>query len=132
MSGYLLDTTVLIDFAKGHRAVVQRVLGLIVEGERVGIASVNLTEYYTGVDVGTDPRMDTFLDQLPCWPITKAVAMTAARHRRQRRRTGRTIGAPDAMVAAVAKHQAATVLTANVKDFPTDDIRVERLGPEIG
>ncbi|MCC7018850.1 MAG: PIN domain-containing protein [Ardenticatenales bacterium] len=132
MSGYLLDTTVLIDFSKGQRAVVQRVLKLIIDGERVGIASISLTEFYTGIDVGTDPRMDTFLDQLPCWPITQAVALTAARYRRRHRSLGRTIGAPDAMIAAVAKHQSAVVLTANVKDYPTDDVRVEWLGPEIG
>ena len=34
----------------------------------------------------------------------------------------------DTLIAAVARHQHATLLTNNVRDFPMTDIVVERLG----
>jgi len=130
VSRYVLDTTVLIDFARGRPDVVRRVLDLIGEGARVTVCAVSLTEYYTGVDHGTDHRMDAFIDRLGCVPVTRGAAMQAAAIRRAQRRAGFAVGLPDAVIAAVAQQSRATLLTANVKDFRLIDVPIEPLGVE--
>lgn len=126
---FLLDTTVLIDFALRREPVRERVLALIGAGHDLGVSAVSLAEFYAGVAPGEDPAMDRFLDRLPCWDATRPVAMVAGGYRRHFLRDHRRkLATPDTLIAATARVHQAALLTNNPRDFPVDEIRVEPLG----
>jgi predicted nucleic acid-binding protein len=59
--------------------------------------------------------------------MTFESGVVAGRYRSEFRRRGITLPATDALIAAVAFERQATVITANVRHFPMDDIRIEPL-----
>jgi predicted nucleic acid-binding protein len=127
MSRYLLDSTVLIEFSKGVEPTASAVLALIENDHLLGVCAVSIAEFYSDA-FGDTSAMDRFLDQLPCFEITREVARTAGRYRRHFLGQGRKLSTTDMLIAAVAKAERAVLLTNNVRDFPMDDITVEQLG----
>jgi len=127
MSRYLLDSTVLIEFSKGVEPTASAVLALIENDHLLGVCAVSIAEFYSGA-FGDTSAMDRFLDQLPCFEITREVARTAGRYRLHFLGQGRKLSTTDMLIAAVAKAERAVLLTNNVRDFPMDDITVEQLG----
>ena len=129
MSLYLLDTTVLIDFAKQREAVMTRVLALLRAENDLSTSPISVAEYYAGAMLGEDPTMDRFIRQLPCWETSREIAMIAGDYRyRFQREFSRKLPTADTLIAATARHYQATLLTNNPSDFPMNDITVERLG----
>ena len=47
MAKYLLDTTALIDYLKGHQPVVELLRELAEQGHDLGICCINVTELYS-------------------------------------------------------------------------------------
>ena len=126
---FLLDTTVLIDFARRREPVRKRVVELITAGHDMGVSAVSIAEFYAGIEPGDDPSMDRFLDRLPCWDATRSIAMLAGSYRlRFLREHQRKLATPDTLIAATARFHQAALLTNNPRDFPMDEIRVEPLG----
>src|SRR3954447_8338900 len=72
---------------------------------------------------------EDFLAELTHVDVTKEIAIQAGIFRYDLARRGRTILIPDALVAATAIVTSATLVTANVKDFPFSTIRAIRLSP---
>lgn len=70
---YLLDATALIEFAKGIEPTRSRVLDLLETGHTVALCGVTVAEFHSGIAHGQDPRMDRFIDRLPCWEISREV-----------------------------------------------------------
>ncbi len=128
MSRYLLDTSVLIDFSKGVMPVRDRLFDLAQE-HTLGVCGINITEFYSGIKHGARPAVDEFIDSLTYWDVTRPMFLTAGGYRYDFARKGVTLASPDTIVAAVAHHRKATLLTGNVKHFPMADITVKRLGP---
>lgn len=129
MSRFLLDTSVLIDFSRGVVPVRDRLLDLAQE-HSLGICGIGITEFYSGIQRGARPVVDELIDSLTYWEITRPMFLTAAHYRYEFARKGIALASPDTIVAAVALHRKATLLTGNVKHFPMPDIAVERLGPD--
>lgn len=127
MRRYVLDTTVLIACEAGLEPAASRVLELLEAGHELCACAVTLAEFYTGAPRGSNPRMDAFLDSLTYLDMTREIAVTAGAIRHAARARGRRHGTPDALIAALARHSAATVLTANLRDFAVDDASVEPL-----
>jgi predicted nucleic acid-binding protein len=129
MTRLLLDTTVLIDFSLGREPATSGVLRFLREGHELGVSAVSIAEFYAGVKPGDLPTIDRFISQLPCWDTTRSIAMIAGDYRYTFKHSHqKKLLTPDALIAATARHQQATLLTNNVKDFPMTDITVERLG----
>jgi predicted nucleic acid-binding protein len=122
---YVVDTSALIRYVRGDRAATERIQSLGESGETLGCCAVVVAEFYSGIALGQHENWDELLDGLVFWPTTRATAIRAGNYRREARRENRTLSTPDTLIAAVAFEQHATVLTANPRDFPMDDIRVE-------
>ena len=124
MTRYLLDTTALIDFAKGHEPASSRVLRMIESGDEVGVCAVVVAEFYAGLAPQERPRWDSFFEALRFWGATRETARQAGIWRYQFAREGTQLSTTDLLVAAVASQREATIVTDNVKDYPVDKINV--------
>ena len=127
MASYLLDSTVLIDFLRGRAHVVRGIRALDSEGHLLAICAVNVTEVFSGMLDHERDVTEELLSTLLLWDISYADARAAGELRGRLRRRGKAISVPDAMVAAVAIANNATLLTANLKDFDVPELKVEAL-----
>lgn len=121
----MLDTSVLIRFARGNRTSIERIATYIRNRDRLASCDVTIVEFYSGSPYGSDPRWDALMDSLEYWPTSRAAAMQAASFRLEARRRNRTLALPDVIVAAVAAENNAILLTANPRDFQWPGLRVE-------
>lgn len=128
MSGFVLDTTVLIEYAQGIEPTTARVLELVEAKADLFICAVQLAEYYAGEMPGTNPAMDAFIARLTFMPLTQPVALLAAKYRYELALQDRCLRTPDALIAALARTASATLVTNNVRDFLIPNITIERLG----
>ena len=127
MTRYLVDTTALIDFSKGRDPARTRLLEMIEAGDDLGVSAVNVAEFYTGIPADKRAVWDEFFRSLAYWEITRAAAVHAGLQRYDFLRRGQTLSTTDALVAAVAWEQHATLITNNIKDYPMTDIRLVSL-----
>ncbi len=127
MEKYLLDTTVLIDFSKRREPIVAHVFGLIAAGNDLGLCAISVTEFVAGLSPARWPHWSDSIETLSYWDITREAALHAADYRYTFARQGRTLNTADALIAAVAWEQNATLVTANVRHYPMSDIRVQSL-----
>lgn len=123
---YLLDTTVLLDFAHDREGVVELVDRLFADAETLYTCDVVTCEALSGGD-GLERRVIRgVLDALEY----VALAPDSARWAAEVRRTGRSApGArslADALIAATAWSLAATLVTRIPRDFERLGIRVMR------
>ena len=121
---YLLDTTALIDFSKGREPACSHILAMIEAGDELGVCAVNVAEFYAGLPPDKQPTLAGFIDSLNYLDITREAAMRAGQYRYEQARQGRSVSTSDAMVAAVAHHYHAVIVTDNVKDYPMPDIQL--------
>lgn len=124
----MLDSTVIIECESGVEPTSSRVKSLLAAHHELCVCAVVLAEYHTGAPRGINPRMDAFLDKLSYVDITPGMAATAGRFRYDALAGGRRMTTPDALIAALAHHHSATILTNNAKDFQISGVAVERLG----
>jgi tRNA(fMet)-specific endonuclease VapC len=120
---YLLDTDTLIDILEDRDNVRQQVLVLI-ESDEVALSAITVAELYSGLSEKKRAEWESWLLTLPYWQISISVAMRAGRYRRGARERGQTLSASDALLAALAHVNDATLLTSNIKDYPMNDVRV--------
>lgn len=129
MTRYLLDTDALIDFSKGSEPTTSRILSWIDASDVVAVCAISVAEFFAGLPASAVPRWEQFLSTLAYWDITRDAALRAGQDRFTLARAGRTITTTDALLAAVARHYQATLVTGNIKDFPTDDVRLLSIRP---
>ena len=109
---WLLDSVILIDHFNGIGPATRF---LDEEGMDIALSPVTRAEVLTGFSDDHRPLAAELLDQFPTLPITAAEADLAARLRRSE---GWRL--PDALQAAVARHNVLDLVTRNTKDFPPD------------
>ncbi len=128
MADHLLDTTVLIDYMRRNREIIDLVNGLLRGSHQLGVCAINLTELYTGV--GDEDRVDAdrLVSQLNYFDITAEIAVKAGRYRYEFARRGITLSAADTITAAVAMANGAILVTANVRDFPMEGLQLLQHG----
>jgi predicted nucleic acid-binding protein len=127
MASYLLDTTVLIDHLRGRPHVRGRIRDLNAQGHALGICAINVTEVFSGALPEEQAASEALLSSLVLWDIDYATAVRAGEIRHEMRRSKKELSVPDALVAAVAVVQSATLITANVKDFQIPGLNVDHL-----
>lgn len=117
MAGYLLDTTVLIDHARGHTAGVKVLARLFSETDQLFTCDVITAEALSGGDLAEIETIGRLLDALEYLAIDPVGARWAGSRRRELRAQGRRQPMADALIAAVAWRADATVVTRNPADF---------------
>jgi len=130
MTRYLLDTDTLIDFSRGWEPTPSRVLQLIEAGDVLGMCAINVTEFYSGVPEENRIIWDDFFASLTYWEISRRAATRAGRARFIAARKGHALATADAIIAAVARENKATILTSNVKDYTIQGVSVGSLRDE--
>jgi predicted nucleic acid-binding protein len=120
---YLLDTTVLIDHASGWQGAVETVRKLFSEPNDLLVCDAVVTEALSrggGDEIAAIESLITALEYVATHPDAARWAGTS------RRRLGQTsprrLG--DAIVAGVAWHQDAIVVTRNPRDFEVQGVSV--------
>jgi predicted nucleic acid-binding protein len=111
----LLDTNVIIDHLRGRPNAVAFVRGL---DAPVLTSVIVVAELYAGVrDVAERARLDEFLSAVTVLELSNPVAVQGGLFRRQFGKS-HNVGLEDALIAASAQAEGATLVTLNVKHFP--------------
>lgn len=124
MANYLLDTDCLIDYLRGHQAVVQLVKDLQAGGHNLGLCCVNVAEVYAGLKPRVNPEVEQFLEKLAYWELTRECGKLAGEYRFHFARRGVSIATPDALVAAASIVVGATLVTRNISHYPMEGLSV--------
>lgn len=124
---YLLDTDVLIDLTKARQPAVSWVARLPTRLSILCSCAITVAEYFAGETRGMFPARDAFVDSLVYLETPPEVAEFGGDYRRSFARRGIQLSTQDTLVAAVACHHGATLVTRNLKDFPMDDVRLVSL-----
>ena len=117
-----LDTTILIDALRGAEDVLDFLRDL---SHRPYISAITVHE----VVVGMRPDEEEQTLELLSWPLVVPVRATeaelSARWRREYAAQGMTLDPYDTLIAACAYTTRATLLTANARDFPMQELQVQ-------
>jgi predicted nucleic acid-binding protein len=122
MTRYLLDTDVLVDLSKRIEPVTSRLLTWIDGTEIVAVCAISIAEFSAGLARDQADQAESFLSSLTYWDISRQAALRAGQDRYSFARQGVTISTTDALLAAVARENGATLVTSNLKDFPMEDV----------
>ena len=113
--GVTLDTSVLIDLLQGDSETLARLDLLEQEGLVPTLSTVAVFEALSGVEYtksrGERVRLEVVLRQLPLEPFDLDSARRAGELRAELRRSGRSPGAPDVMIAGQALAGGHTLVT---------------------
>jgi predicted nucleic acid-binding protein len=114
---YLLDTTVLIDHAKGRRDGVDVLGRLFAETGALFTCDVVSSEAVSGGLTEERDVIIRLLDALEYVAIDPEAARWSGDRRRELRAAGRRAPLADALIAATAWRLDATIVTRNAADF---------------
>lgn len=107
----LFDTNILIDHLNG----IARATRELKRSSHPAISAITWIEVMTGASSSAEETvLRSFLLNFECLPVSSAVAERAAVVRRQMK-----IKMPDAIILATAEVSGRTLVTRNVKDFPS-------------
>lgn len=120
---YLLDTTLLIDHANGRPGALAIVRGLFSEPNDLLVCDAIVTEATSGGEAEQVGGIISLIDSVEYVSTHPDAARWAGASRRRLQRTSpRQLG--DAIIAGVAWHQDAVVVTRNPGDFEIQGVRV--------
>lgn len=125
---YLLDTTVLLDFAHSRAGAVDLVDRLFADAETLYTCEVVTCEALSGGDDLERRVIGGILDALEYVAAPPASARWAAEARRTGRSAPGARSLADALIAATAWSLGATLVTRNPRDFERLGIPVLRYG----
>ncbi len=124
MARYLIDASTLIDHSRGIEPVRSRLLALHGDGHDLGICAIQATEFFAGLPPPQQPNWDGWPDGFQYWGIPRPAAQRAGAYRYVFARQGQAISVPDALIAGLARHLDATIITDNLRHFPMTDVRL--------
>jgi tRNA(fMet)-specific endonuclease VapC len=131
MSSYdaVLDSDIFSEILKGRNAtVLARERALLAENKHYALTAVTVMEVVRGLQkIGAEERIQALLHHLHAinvLPLDLHSAELAGRIWGDLERTGQTIGVADPMVAAIALHHGATLVSGNIEHYQ----RIRNLG----
>ena len=127
MTTYLLDTTVIIDYERGHPEVRDRIEALAANGHDLAVCAVSVAEVFAGLREEDREATARFLSALRYVDLSFDVARAAGEYQQAFARRGVHLKVTDLLIAAAALAEDAILLTDNVRDFPLPGLEVERL-----
>lgn len=124
MARLLLDSTVLIDALRGE-PTAGRVAALRRTGTEPWVCAISIEEIWRGLRPSEEVRVRRLFQGLRVAPLGAAEGMRAGGWRRAFAGKGTTLHQADCLIAAAAVGIGANLATANVDDFPMQDLVVE-------
>ena len=116
MSGYSLDTNILIDALLDHAPAQLELRRIAESGARMWISRIVWIEVLSKGDEALVREMARFLGQFGLDELDDEISHRAAALRRQRPR----LKAPDAIILATAQTRGRVLITRNTKYFPAE------------
>ena len=120
---YLLDTTILIDHVRGRPSAIAMLHDLFDKPNDLFVCDAVVAEACSS---GSDEHLEAIMALIEALEFVSthpdAAQWAGASRRRLRQTSPRRLG--DALIAGVAWHQDATVVTRNPKDFEIQGVRV--------
>ena len=121
---YLLDTPVLLDHLRGHLAATGLLRRLLDEDGELLTCEVVVAEIAIVISDELDDLIGGLLDSFRYVEIDRETARVAGALRRKARTEGRALSLADALIAAAADREGATIVTRGRADLA-------RLGGEL-
>lgn len=112
---YVVDTSVLIDVLRGSPAATDWLASL---AEVPLCSEITRAEVLRGVRSPERARTEQLLDALRWAPVDEATSRRAGELGRRHRRSHRTLGVADLLIAATAVLHDAELATGNVRHYP--------------
>jgi len=130
VTDYLLDTTEVIDYGRGHAPTVALLTELHEQGASLGCCAVVVAEVYAGVRQRDAGRMEKLIEALRFYPADREIASMAGRCIRDFSQQGIRLAVSDALIAAVAISYGLVLITKNQRHYPMPGIKLygERRG----
>ncbi len=119
--GYLLDTSILIDFLRGQDYAAN-LLGLLREKAPLALCPITAAEVYAGAKEKELPKTETFFKALKFYPVTLKASLQAGRGKFTFSQKGTTLNLSDALIAAVAVENSLALVTRNKKHFLMEEL----------
>ena len=124
MARLLLDSTVLIDALRG-RSAAGRLMGLRRTGTEPWVCAISIEEIWRGLRPEEEPVVRRLVNGLRLAPLGATEGIRAGTWRREFAEQGVTLHQADCLIAAAAVGIGANLATANVADFPMDELSVD-------
>jgi hypothetical protein len=118
----LVDTTVLVRVLRGHEQTGTRLRSI---QDPPFVSAITVEEILRGIRSHEHDATESLLQWMVVADVGEREARQAAAWRRDYATRGRTLPQADTLIAACAQERGATLATANLKDFPMEDLRVE-------
>ena len=122
MARYLLDSDAIIDYFAAFPGTVALLDELMERGDTLCVCDVVIAEVYSGIAPKDRQDADLYLDSLEFVATSRASARVAGEWRYAFARQGIKLPTTDAIVAATAREDAATVITGNARHFPMPEV----------
>ncbi|MCK4388053.1 MAG: PIN domain-containing protein [Dehalococcoidia bacterium] len=124
MTEYLLDTTEIIDYGRGHPPTVTLLNNLYEQGNSLGYCDVVIAEVYAGVKQKDRGNIEDLVEALRFYPSDKGIARTAGQYINDFSQQGTRLTVADALIAAVAISYRLVIITKNQKHYPMPELNL--------
>lgn len=124
MADYLLDTTVIIDFLRGHSGRIELLMELSSRDNMLGCCCINVSEVYAGMKEKEKRQTEELIDSLEYFTISRNTAKLAGAYQSYYARKGITLSTSDVIIAAVAIENNLILVTDNKRHFPMPELKM--------
>jgi predicted nucleic acid-binding protein len=118
MAIFLLDTSVVIDAMSRKRGRWKLLKALVESGGTLACSAITVMEIYAGLRPHESVTTQAFLDGLEHYTVDRDLGRYAGLLKNEWAKQGRTLSAPDVVIAATALVHKLVLITDNRKDFP--------------
>lgn len=124
MARFLIDTDALIDYLNERPEATILLETLAASGETLCLCDIVIAEIYSGLGSRPSAKAVSLLESAEFIVLNADDARQAGIWRYDYARQGRQLSTTDVLVAAAAFKANATIVTANVRDYPMPEVRV--------
>jgi predicted nucleic acid-binding protein len=124
MARFLLDTDAIVDYINQRAEITALLQRLTSQEETLCVCTVVLAEVYSGLAERQQSRAFELFAISEYLPASEAIARQAGSWRYAYARRGFQLSTTDCLVAATAQAFDATIVTANVRDYPMPEVSV--------
>jgi predicted nucleic acid-binding protein len=128
MSGFLLDSDVIIWHLRGRNEVTEMLKGMQSFGVP-GCSAISILEVEMGMKKSEEEKTSRFLKALKVFEVNREVASQAAKIVRDQKSKGLTLGLGDAIIAGTCLLNNLTLVTYNRKHYPVETLEFFTVPP---